>query len=158
MSLMTNEAARFFVGLPAARMFTVWEQSQVLCQDCFQTHSFNAAHEGKKYGTKPKENVLQIILLYLFIFGRARSSGLHRFFSSCHEQGLLSSLGARASHCGGFSCCGARARSAQASAVVAPGSRAQTQLSRTGFVAAPHVRSSRIRDQTHVSCIGSQIL
>ena len=68
MSLMTNEAARFFVGLPAAWMFTVWEQSQVLCQDCFQTRSFNAAHEGKKYRTKPKENVLQIILcIYLFL-------------------------------------------------------------------------------------------
>ena len=28
-------------------------------------------------------------------------------FSSCHEQGLLSRGGARASHCTGFSCCGA---------------------------------------------------
>ena len=28
-----------------------------------------------------------------------------RAFSSCSEQGLLSSCGARASHCGGFSCC-----------------------------------------------------
>ena len=30
-------------------------------------------------------------------------------FSSCDEQGLLSSCSAWASHCGGFSCCGARA-------------------------------------------------
>ena len=28
-----------------------------------------------------------------------------RAFSSCGEQGLLSSWGAQASHCGGFSCC-----------------------------------------------------
>ena len=30
-------------------------------------------------------------------------------FSSCGEQGLLSSCGAWASHCGGFSCCRTRA-------------------------------------------------
>ena len=32
-----------------------------------------------------------------------------RAFPSCEEQGLLSSCGARASHCGGFPCCGAQA-------------------------------------------------
>ena len=32
-----------------------------------------------------------------------------RLFSSCSEQGLLSSWGAWASHCGGFSCCRAQA-------------------------------------------------
>ena len=32
---------------------------------------------------------------------------LHGLFSSCGEQGLLSSRGARASHRGGSSCCGA---------------------------------------------------
>ena len=30
-------------------------------------------------------------------------------FSNCGEQGLLSSCGAPASHCGGFSCCRAQA-------------------------------------------------
>ena len=42
-------------------------------------------------------------------------------FSSCGEQGLLFHCGARASHCGGFSCCGARALGARASVVVARG-------------------------------------
>ena len=37
-------------------------------------------------------------------------------FSSCGEH-----CGARASHCGGFSCCGARALGARASVVVAVG-------------------------------------
>ena len=39
-------------------------------------------------------------------------------FSSCGEQGLLC-CSARASHCGGFSCCGARAVGTRASVVVA---------------------------------------
>ena len=43
-------------------------------------------------------------------------------FSSCGEQGLLSSCGVRASHCGGFSCCGTWAR---ASVVGHVGSTAQ---------------------------------
>ena len=34
---------------------------------------------------------------------------LHGLFRSCGEQGLLSRCGVRASHCGGFSCCRARA-------------------------------------------------
>ena len=40
---------------------------------------------------------------YLFIFGRAGSFLLCRLFSSCSEQGLLSSRGTQASHGGGFS-------------------------------------------------------
>ena len=44
--------------------------------------------------------------IFLFIFGRAGSSLLRGIFSSCGEQGLLS-RDARASHCSGFSCCGA---------------------------------------------------
>ena len=45
----------------------------------------------------------------IFIFGSAGSLMLCGLFCSCSEQGLLSSWGARASHCGGFSCCGAQA-------------------------------------------------
>ena len=44
-----------------------------------------------------------------------------RTFSGCSESGLLSNCGARASHCGGFSCCRARALDTQASVVVAHG-------------------------------------
>ena len=42
-------------------------------------------------------------------------------FSSYREQGLLFISGARASHCGGLSCCGARAVGAWASVAVARG-------------------------------------
>ena len=45
-----------------------------------------------------------------------------RAFSSCGKQGLLC-CSARASHCGGFSCWGARALDAWASVVVARGLR-----------------------------------
>ena len=44
-----------------------------------------------------------------------------RAFSSCGEQGATLCCGARASYCGGFSCCGAQAVGAQVSAVVAHG-------------------------------------
>ena len=48
--------------------------------------------------------------------------GLHCYtwaFSSCSEQGLLSSCGMRASHCGGFSCYGAQALGTSTSVTVA---------------------------------------
>ena len=52
---------------------------------------------------------LTILFYYWFIYGRAGSLLLLRPFSSCGEQGLLSRCSAWASHCGGFSCCGAQA-------------------------------------------------
>ena len=42
-------------------------------------------------------------------------------FSTCGQQGLLSSRGAWASHCNGFSCCGAQALGTQASEVTVYG-------------------------------------
>ena len=44
-----------------------------------------------------------------------------RAFSSCDEPGATLHCGGRASHCGGFSCCEARALGARASVVVAGG-------------------------------------
>ena len=44
---------------------------------------------------------------HLFIFSCASSSSLHDLFPGCGDRGLLSSCGAWASHCGGYSCCGA---------------------------------------------------
>ena len=57
----------------------------------------------------------------VFTFDCAGSSLLGGLFSSFREQGLLSSCGAWASHCGGFSCCGAQTLGSRASAVVAHG-------------------------------------
>ena len=49
-------------------------------------------------------------------------------FSSCSEQGLLSSGRVQASHCGGFSCCGARALGPAGSVVVVHGINCPTQF------------------------------
>ena len=56
------------------------------------------------------------------------------------SQGLLSSCGSQASHCAGFSCCGAWA----------PG--------HAGLLTPWHVGSSWTGDQTHVPCISRWIL
>ena len=59
---------------------------------------------------KPRLTIFVLDELYLFgFFGCAGSSLLCRAFSCCREQGLLSSCGAQASHCGGSSCCRAQA-------------------------------------------------
>ena len=93
----------------------------------------------------------------LFIYDCAVSLFLHRLFSSCGEQELLSSCGAWASHCSGFSCCGARALGAWASVVVVPGLQSLGSVI-VGLVASRCVGSSRIRSRTYVSCIGRWIL
>ena len=82
------------------------------------------------------------------------------------------SCGAQASHCGGFSCCGAQALGTWASVDAAQGliscwfssrrlmdSRTQTQwLWCTGFSCPRHVGSSQTRDQTSFPCIVRRIL
>ena len=53
--------------------------------------------------------------------------GAIAFSASCSKQGLLSSCGAQACHCGGFSCCGAPALGIGLQQLQLPGSRAQIQ-------------------------------
>ena len=87
-----------------------------------------------------------------------------RAFSTCSEQGLLSSCSMPASHCGGFSCFGGRDLDMWASVVAAL--HASTLDSRvwaqqlwcTALVAPRAVESSRTRDRTYVPCLGRQIL
>ena len=62
---------------------------------------------------------IYLVIIYLFIFGCAGSSFLHAGFLQLQRWGLLSYCSILASHCGGFSCCRAQARDAQASVVVA---------------------------------------
>ena len=89
------------------------------------------------------------------MFDCAGSSFLRGLFSSCSEQGLLSNCGAEASRFDGFFCF-------QAWALGHLGfSSCNTwaqSLGHTGLVAPPHVRSSWLRDWTHVSSIGRRIL
>ena len=105
--------------------------------------------------------------VYLFIFGSSGSSFLSGPFSSCDEQMLLSSCGAQASHCTGFSCFGAGAPghmafsscSTWAQKLQLLGSRARVQsMWHTGLVATWLTESSGARDRTCVSCLGRQTL
>ena len=64
----------------------------------------------------PPANFFIYNLYYLFIFGCTGSSLLRGLFCS-----LLSSYGVWASHCSGFSCCGAQALGTQSSVVAACG-------------------------------------
>ena len=70
---------------------------------------------------------------------------LLRRLSLVAEDGGDSSCDARASHCGGFSCCKAQALGTWVSVVVARG------------LCCGHVGSSPTRDQAWVPCIGRQI-
>ena len=68
-----------------------------------------------------KSSFFNEVFFFFFLFYFLAVLGLHccaQAFSSCGERGLLLVV-VRASHCGGFSCCGARALGAQASVVVA---------------------------------------
>ena len=66
------------------------------------------------------------------MFGCAESLLLLGLFSSCGEQGLLSSCGAHSSHCNCFSCYRAQALKRVGSVVVAP------ELHSTGSIAVAH--------------------
>ena len=59
------------------------------------------------------------ILIFTLVFGRAWPLLCTGAFSGCREQGLPSRCGARASHRGGFSRCGAQAPGAQSAVVAA---------------------------------------
>ena len=79
--------------------------------------------------------------------------------SSCREWGLLSTCGARASHCAGFSL------QSTSSRLVDPMSCASWALEcglqllwHTGLVVWQHMASSRTRDRAQVPCIGKWIL
>ena len=75
-----------------------------------------------------------LFLFYLF-FGCVGSSLLHAGFLQLQRVGATLPCGAWASHCGGFSCCRARALGTQASVVAACGlsSCSTRALERTGF-------------------------
>ena len=85
-----------------------------------------------------------LINLFLVALGLRCSA---QSFSSWGERGATLHCSTRASHCSGFSSCGAQA----------VGSRTQLWW-RMGLAAPPHVESSQTRDQTRIPCIGRWIL
>ena len=76
-------------------------------------------------------------IYFILFFGCIGSSLLHPGFLQLQQTGATLRCGVRASHCGGFSCCGARALGTQASVVVARG------LNSCGFWALERRLSSR---------------
>ena len=81
-------------------------------------------------------SVCFLTYLFVFIFGCVVSSLLCAGFLQLRRVGATLRCGARASHCGGFSCCRAQAPGARASVVVACG------LSSCGLRALEHRLSS----------------
>ena len=81
------------------------------CRDAFQDHCLLQSIWG----------FLFIYLFYLFIFGCIGSSLLCAGFLQLRQAGATLHCSVRASHCSGFSCCGAQALGTWASVVVARG-------------------------------------
>ena len=103
---------------------------------------------------KPSFFILFFLTLFTCLFSAAPGLLPARAFSSHGEWGLLSSQGVGAplvvEH---------RLQGTQTSAAVVLGSRAQArELGHTGSSVPWHVGSFQIKDQTHVSCIGRQVL
>ena len=95
----------------------------------------------------------------LFIFGCVGSSLLRTGFLQLQWAGATLRCGARTSHCGGFSCCGARALGVWASVVVARG------LQSAGLAVVAHGPSCSAacgilpgQGWTRVPCLGRRIL
>ena len=107
-----------------------------------------------------------LFFFFKFIYLFLAALGLCCCSRAFSEWGATLRCGAQASHCGGFSCCGAWGLECRLSScgtwaqqLWLMGSRAQAQqLWRTGLVAPWHVGSSRTRARTHVPCIGRRIL
>ena len=62
------------------------------------------------FESKPDKVLLHFFFVFIILciyFGCSGSSLLQRLFSSCDELGLLFRGSVQASHCRGFSCCGA---------------------------------------------------
>ena len=80
---------------------------------------------------------------------RCCSRVLRRAFSSCREHGPLSSCGAQASHCSGFSCCRVPNMGFRCMGFNSCSMHAQW-LWHTGLVAPWHVKSFWTRDRIYV--------
>ena len=82
------------------------------------------SHLWSKTHTYEVYNILHtyfknLFILFIFMFGCVGSSLLHAGFLKLRQAGVTLCCGGRASHCGGFSWCGARALGSRASVVVA---------------------------------------
>ena len=111
------------------RHVTGWPSAKVHYQGQKRL-AFTGQHKSQLNSTSHKlEKKISTIAFSLFIFNKFIYFifWLHWVFVAVHGLSLVvasggcSSCGARASHCSGFSCCGAQALGARASVVVARG-------------------------------------
>ena len=115
-------------------LFSVLDSELPFCKNYFREIFFDQGSGETPFLPVPQINLL-LLLLYKFIYLFLAALGLHcyaRAFSSCGQRGATPHCGVRASHCGGFSCCGAQALGTWASVVVA------CRLQSTGSVVVAH--------------------
>ena len=119
--------------------------------DCLSDTSINRKDKNICWGRAfPLVKRVLFFFFLRFIYLLLALMGFHccpRAFSSCSERELLPRCCTRASHCGGFSCCGARALGLVGSVAVT----LRLGCSKAGG-------SSQTRDQTHIPCIVRGIL
>ena len=77
--------------------------------------------EGNFFLKETVTTALFLLFYFLKFFGCVGSSLLHAGFLQLHQAGATLRCGARASHCGAFSCCRAWTLGARASVVVSRG-------------------------------------
>ena len=94
------------------------------------------------------------VKIILFIFGYARSSLLHRLFSSCGYSGRLHVSDAQASHCRGFSCWGAQALGSADFTSAWTLEHRPNSCGTQAWLLHGTWESSLTWDRTRVSCIG----
>ena len=100
----------------------------------FQSYLGQHLSDGVSIPFREAASYIEKIFIYLFLAELGLCFCLQAF-SSCGDQGLLSSCGAWASHCSGFCCCRAQAL----------GAWVQQQWG-TGLVVLQHVEYSQTRD------------
>ena len=88
------------------------------CREKVTTHKTRRETFGQIPPSQPPEGTNPADTFFFFFLAASGVCCCARAFSGCCEQGLLFVV---ASHCGGFSCCGAQALGAWASVVVARG-------------------------------------
>ena len=133
--------------------------SILLAQPFFQDNQIvdegNENTRNQRIGKSPFDSSFEnFICLFLAVLGLGFCTGFSlTAVSESHYLVVVHSL-----LMAGFSCCRVQALWPPSFRACLPGSRAQVQSWRTSLLAPPHVGTSQIRNQIHVSCIGKQIL
>ena len=100
--------------------FFIFEEDSVLeGEGCGALLAAEATHDARDQLPLLQSHSIFFFNFNFFFFGCVGSSLLHAGLSLVVARGATVRCGARASHCGGLSCCGARALGVRASVVEA---------------------------------------